>query len=115
MALYNVNKGIGKETEFRGFQGTYIYYLAGLALGSFLLFIILYFIGVPNLVGVVGVVAFFAGATLWLFRLNKKHGLHGLSQRNAKKRRPKAIQASVGPFRNIPKDRPGSGAEQQVK
>ena len=105
MAFYNVNKGIGKETEFRGFQGTYIYYLAGVALGSFFLFITLYFIGVPNLVAVFIVVGVFAGTTLWLYRLNRKFGLHGLSQRAAKRRRPKSVQSSVSPFRNIPRSR----------
>lgn len=103
MAFYNVNKGIGRETEFKGFSGTYIYYLAGVALGSFFLFIILYFIGLPNLVALILVVTIFLVSTLMLYRTNKKHGLNGLAQQSAKKRRKGAIQASVSPFTKIPR------------
>lgn len=110
MAYYSINKGIGKETEFRGFQGAYIYYLAAVALGSFFLFIGLYFIGVPNIVALIIVVAAFAGITLWLYRLNRKYGLHGLSQKAARKRRPKSVRAAVTPFRRIPTSRSGTAA-----
>lgn len=102
MAFYSVNKGIGRETEFKGFSGTYIYYLAAIALGSFFLFITLYFIGLPNLVALILVVTLFGVSTLWLYRINKKHGLFGMAQQAAKRRRKGAIQASVSPFTQIP-------------
>src|ERR1700712_3246424 len=104
MPVYITNKGIGKETEFKGFHGNYIYYMAGVALGSFFLFIFLYLIGIPALIStLVVVIVFFAGIT-YLYRLNKKYGLHGLVQRRAKERRPKYINAQVSPFMRINTD-----------
>ena len=101
MPSYTTNKGIGKETEFKGFQAHYIYYFAAICLGSFLLFIILYFIGIPAIIGVMIVIVLFFVCTIRTYRLNKKYGLHGLSQKRAKQKRPSYIKAQVSCFKNI--------------
>lgn len=101
MAVYATNKGIGKETEFKGFQGTYIYYLAGIALGSFFLFIVLHFVGIPDLISIIAVIAIFFFSIIRLYQTNKKYGLHGLSQKGAKSRRPKQIKAEIAPFKSL--------------
>ena len=101
MASYTTNKGIGKETEFKGFQAHYIYYLAAVCLGSFILFIILYFIGISAIIGVIVVILLFLLSTFYLYRLNKKYGLHGLAQQRAKAKRPTYIKAGISCFKKI--------------
>lgn len=101
MPSYTTNKGIGKETEFKGFQAHYIYYLAAICLGSFLLFIILYFIGIPAIIGLMVVIILFFVCIIRIYRLNKKYGLHGLAQKRAKNKRPGYIKAQISCFKNI--------------
>jgi hypothetical protein len=110
MASYTTNKGIGKETEFKGFQAHYIYYLAAVCLGSFMLFIILYFIGIPAIIGVIIVILSFFLTTVYLYRLNKKYGLYGLAQKRAKAKRPHYIKAGISCFKNITTNRAASEA-----
>jgi hypothetical protein len=49
------------------------------------------------------VIVFLAGIS-YLYKLNKKYGLHGLVQRRAKERRPKYLKAEVSPFIRINTD-----------
>ena len=43
---YNVNKGIGKPAEFCGLRAQYLVFFAGGLIAVFLLFVILYMIGI---------------------------------------------------------------------
>ena len=50
MAWYNINKGIGKQVEFKGLRAQYLFIFAGGLLGVFILFVAMYLLGVPTAV-----------------------------------------------------------------
>ncbi len=88
---YPINKGIGRTVEFMGLKNQYLYIFAGGLLSIFILFVILYMVGIPQgvciAIGVMG-----AALLVWLtITLNKKYGEHGLMKRQARGYHPKYI------------------------
>lgn len=91
MSNYNINKGIGRTVEFRGLKAQYLFIFAGGLLGTLILVMILYMIGVNSyiclLLGAGG-----ASLIVWqTFSLNKKYREHGLMKIAANKRHPRYI------------------------
>ncbi len=91
MNTYNINKGIGKTVEFKGLKAQYLFLFAGGLLGTLVLVMILYMVGINSYIclflGTGG-----ASLIVWqTFALNKKHGEHGLMKIGAKKRHPHYI------------------------
>jgi hypothetical protein len=88
---YNINKGIGKSVEFRGLKSQYLFLFAGGLLTVFVLFVILYMIGIDQWVCIgFGVIA--ASVLVWLtFNLNAKYGEHGLMKLMAKRQHPRYL------------------------
>ena len=86
-----INKGIGRNVEFKGLESQYLFIFCGGLLAVFVVFVILYMAGVNQWVCIgFGV----ASATLlvWLtFRLNARYGTHGLMKATARKRHPRFI------------------------
>lgn len=91
MTNYNINKGIGRTVEFKGLKAQYLFIFAGGLLGTLILVMILYMVGVNSFICLfIGT----GGASLivWqTFSLNKKYGQHGLMKIAAKKRHPRYI------------------------
>ena len=91
MAAFSINKGIGKSVEFKGLKAQYLFIFVGGLLAIFIVTVILYMVGVSQVVSIiVGVV----GATflVWqTFSLNAKYGEYGLMKRSAKSKHPKYI------------------------
>lgn len=85
MADYPINKGIGKPVEFKGLKSQYLFIFAGGLLALFVLFIIMYMVGINQWVCIIfGVTS--ATLLVWLtFRLNEKYGTHGLMKLSARK------------------------------
>ena len=84
MADYPINRGIGKPVEFKGLKSQYLFIFAGGLLALFVLFIIMYMVGINQWVCIIfGVTS----ATL-TFRLNEKYGTHGLMKLSARKSHP---------------------------
>lgn len=85
---YNINKGIGKSVEFKGLVAQYLFIFAGGLLSVFVLFVILYMIGIDQWICIgFGVIAAFV--LVWLtFNLNQKYGEHGLMKLGAKRQHP---------------------------
>ena len=86
-----INKGIGRNVEFKGLESQYLFIFCGGLLAVFVVFVILYMAGVNQWVCIVFGVA---SATLlvWLtFRLNARYGTHGLMKAAARKRHPRFI------------------------
>lgn len=78
MAQWEINKGIGRTVEFRGLKAQYLFLFAGGLLGVFILVVLLYLIGIPQMfclgLGVMG-----ATLVVWqTFAMNRKYGQHGL-------------------------------------
>ena len=86
-----INKGIGRNVEFKGLESQYLFIFCGGLLAVFVVFVILYMAGVNQWVCIVFGVA---SATLlvWLtFRLNARYGEHGLMKLLAEKRHPRYL------------------------
>jgi len=88
---YNVNKGIGKSVEFKGLKAQYLFIFAGGLLAVFVVFVIMYMIGIDQWVCIgFGVIA--ASALVWLtFNLNARYGEHGLMKLLAKRQHPRYL------------------------
>ena len=96
---YNINKGIGKSVEFKGLKAQYLFVFAGGLLSVFVLFVILYMIGIDQWICIgFGVIA--APVLVWLtFNLNAKYGENGLMKIMAKRQHPRYLINRKIPYR----------------
>lgn len=90
-SVYNINKGINRSIEFKGIRAQYIGYLAVGMLLLFLLFAILYVLGLSvwfcvGTIGALGILLY-----LVVIRLSHRFGRHGLLKYLAKKALPKYL------------------------
>lgn len=85
MADYPINKGIGRSVEFKGLKAQYLFIFVGGLLALFVLFVILYMIGIDQWICIgFGVVS--ASVLVWqTFALNARYGEHGLMKLGATK------------------------------
>jgi membrane protein YdbS with pleckstrin-like domain len=99
MAEYPIHKGVNKPAEFKGLQSQYLFIFAGGLLAVFILFIIMYMVGVTQWVCIgFGIIS--ASLVIWLtFSLNRRYGQHGLMKMQAIRSYPRRIINR----RNIPK------------
>lgn len=88
---YTINKGIGCSVEFKGLKAQYLFIFAGGLLAVFILFVILYMIGIEQWVCILfGVVS--ASLLVWgTFHLNACYGEHGLMKLAAARRHPRYL------------------------
>lgn len=91
MAEFSINRGIGKSVEFKGLKSQYLFIFVGGLLALFILFVIMYMVGVNQWFCIgFGVIA--ASVLVWqTFALNAKYGEHGLMKVGAVKSHPKYI------------------------
>jgi hypothetical protein len=91
MAEYNVNRGIGKPAEFKGLKSQYLFIFAGGLLGLFVVFVVMYMVGIGQWV----CITFGAASALVLvygtFHLNTKYGEHGLMKAQARRNHPRYV------------------------
>lgn len=88
---YTVNKGIGKSVEFKGLKAQYLFIFAGGLIAVFVLFVILYTLGVGQWVCIgFGVSA--SCTLIWItFRMNAKYGEWGLMKLLANFQHPRFL------------------------
>lgn len=88
---YKINKGIGKSVEFKGLKAQYLFIFAAGLLAVFIVFVILYMIGIDQWICIgFGVIA--ASVLVWqTFRLNEKYGEHGLMKQMAIRQHPRYL------------------------
>lgn len=91
MADYPVNKGIGRSVEFKGLKAQYLFIFVGGLLALFVLFVLLYMIGIDQWICIgFGVVS--ASVLVWqTFALNARYGEHGLMKLGATKSHPRYL------------------------
>ncbi len=91
MAEYSINKGIGRNAEFKGLKSQYLFVFVGGLLGIFIVFVIMYMIGINQLVCIlIGVTL--ASVLVWgTFHLNGKYGEYGLLKLQALQSHPRFI------------------------
>lgn len=88
---FEINRGIGRNVEFKGLESQYLFVFAAGLLAVFVVFVVMYMAGVNQWVCIsFGVSA--ATLLVWLtFRLNEKYGTHGMMKAAARKRHPRYI------------------------
>lgn len=91
MTDYPINRGIGKSVEFRGLKAQYLFIFVGGLLALFILFIIMYLIGINEWICILfGITS--TGLLIWLtFSLNAKYGEYGLMKLQATSSHPRYI------------------------
>ncbi|MDV4113118.1 conjugal transfer protein TraF [Elizabethkingia anophelis] len=91
MSEYNINKGIGRNAEFKGLESQYLFLLGAGMLGILVLVMVFYMAGMNTYVCLI---LGFSGGSLvsWLtFSLNKKYGRHGLMKLRSRRKYPEYI------------------------
>ena len=101
MAWYNINKGIGKQVEFKGLRAQYLFIFAGGLLGVFILFVAMYLLGVPTAVCIAVGLVLGTALVAFTFYLNGRYGAHGLMKLSA------VGGGGGGPRARPPPPRPG--------
>lgn len=91
MAEYPINKGIGRSAEFKGLKAQYLFIFAGGLLAVFVVFVIMYMVGIDQIVCIgFGVGA--ASVLVWqTFALNARYGEYGLMKVGASRTRPRYL------------------------
>ena len=91
MADFEINKGVGREVEFKGLRAQYLFIFAAGLLAVFVVFVIMYMAGADQWICIgFGVSA--ATVLVWLtFTLNRKYGSHGLMKLFAARQHPRRI------------------------
>jgi len=91
MKEYPINKGIGRNAEFKGLKSQYLFIFAAGLLGVFVLFVVMYMMGINQVVCIItGIILAFI--LVWgTFELNKRFGEHGLLKLQASRNYPRFI------------------------
>ena len=88
---FSINRGIGRPAEFKGLKSQYLFIFAGGLLGIFIVFVVMYMIGLNQWIciifGVVAAVTLVFGT----FHLNEKYGEHGLMKTQSKRNHPRYV------------------------
>ena len=91
MAEYPINKGIGRPVEFKGLKAQYLFIFAGGLLALFILFVILYMVGIGQWI-CIGFGAASSSILVWqTFALNARYGEHGLMKLGAARNHPRYL------------------------
>ena len=91
MSDFEINKGVGREVEFKGLCAQYLFIFAFGLLAVFVVFVIMYTAGIGQWVCIgFGVIA--ASMLVWLtFHLNAKYGQHGLMKLGTRRQHPRYL------------------------
>ena len=91
MADFEINKGVGREVEFKGLRAQYLFIFAAGLLAVFVMFVIMYMAGIGQWI-CIGFGVSSATVLVWLtITLNRKYGSHGLMKLLAARRHPRRI------------------------
>ena len=75
MADFEINKGVGREVEFKGLRAQYLFIFAAGLLAVFVMFVIMYMAGIGQWI-CIGFGVSSATVLVWLtFTLNRKYGI----------------------------------------
>jgi hypothetical protein len=101
-SVYHINKGINKSLEFKGLKAQYIWYFGGVVMILFILYTIMYFMGLNSYISM-GIVAIAGtGMVLKVYALSNKYGEFGMMKAMAKRMVPKVVKSnSRSVFRNL--------------
>jgi len=92
-SVYRINKGINKSIEFKGLKAQYIWYFGAAVMVLFLLYTIMYLIGLNSYLSMGIIAVLGSGVTVKIYALSNKYGEHGLMKEMAKRMVPKVIKS----------------------
>ena len=92
-SVYQINKGINKPIEFKGLKAQYIWYLGGGLVILFILFAILYIIGINVFICLIIIISLTTSLFMYVYKLSRTYGEFGLMKKVAKKGVPKVIKS----------------------
>ena len=91
MADFEINKGVGREVEFKGLRAQYLFIFAAGLLAVFVMFVIMYMAGIGQWI-CIGFGAISASVLVWAtFLMNTKYGEWGLMKLHALRSHPRYI------------------------
>ena len=91
MATFEINKGVGRTVEFKGLKAQYLFIFCGGLLALFVLFVILYMVGIDQWI-CIGFGAASSSLLVWqTFALNARYGEHGLMKLGAARSHPRYL------------------------
>ena len=101
MSDFEINKGVGREVEFKGLRAQYLFIFAFGLLAVFVVFVIMYMAGIGQWVCIgFGVIS--ALVLVWAtFSMNTKYGEWGLMKLHALRSHPRYIISRKGFLRLI--------------
>lgn len=91
MAEYPINKGVGRQVEFKGLRAQYLFLFAGGLLAVFILVVVLYMGGADQFFCLATGLGLGSALVALTFHLNRRYGAHGLMKRLAARRHPRRI------------------------
>lgn len=91
MAEYPINKGVGRQVEFKGLRAQYLFLFAGGLLAVFILVVVLYMGGADQVFCLATGLGLGGALVALTFRLNRRYGAYGLMKRLAVRRHPRRI------------------------
>lgn len=89
--VYTINKGINKAIEFKGLKAQYIWWVAGIVLGSLVLYMGLYMAGLSGYIGIPLVVCLAAFGINRVYRMSRRYGQYGMMKWTARRSVPRAL------------------------
>lgn len=92
-SLYQINKGINKPIEFKGLKAQYIWHLGCGLVILFILFAILYIIGINVFICLIIIISLTTALFMYVYKLSRTYGEFGLMKKVAKKAVPKVIKS----------------------
>jgi hypothetical protein len=92
-SVYQINKGINKPIEFRGFKAQYIWYLCGCFLALLILFAILYILGINAFICVGIILIGGTVSVIKIYGMSNTYGEHGMMKKRARHKVPHTIKA----------------------
>ena len=92
-SVYQISKGINKSIEFKGLKAQYIWYLGGGLVCLLIVFAIIYIIGVNIFLCLAIIVSAATALFMYVYKMSRTYGEHGLMKKIAKKAVPKVIKS----------------------
>jgi hypothetical protein len=92
-SVYQINKGINKSIEFKGLKAQYIWYLGGGLVGLLIIFAVIYIMGVNIFLCLALIVSGGSGLFMYVYKMSRTYGEHGLMKKIARKAVPKVIKS----------------------
>ncbi|MEO7048141.1 MAG: DUF4133 domain-containing protein [Ferruginibacter sp.] len=92
-SVYQINKGINKSIEFKGLKAQYIWYLGGGLVALMIIFAIIYIMGINIFLCLALIVSGGTGLFMYVYKMSRTYGEHGLMKKIARKAVPKVIKS----------------------